>query len=304
MLNKEIIIRRLALIKYLYQRGIEQSRQAEVVAGFSILSFHDSIEMFLLLAAEHRNMKTDKLSFMDFWEKIPDLTLGESMKALKDRRVSIKHKSQFPSKGDIDISRINVTDFFEQNTKIQFEIDFENVSLLDLINYDDVKIDLKKAQKFLEEKKFEKSLLNTKIAFDKLIYSYESNKKHVWYKNIFEIGTKINKRYYLFDTSKDRAKTEWFEGLTETTNKIREVVKLTSLGIDFKRYSVFQFITPKIYRTMTGEYEFTPSFTGKVNDQNIKMNKENCLFCIDFVIDCAIKLQEFDFDLKEYIHLD
>ena len=51
MLDKEIIIRRLATIKYLYNIGIQQSRQVETVAGFSILTFHDCAEMFLILVA-------------------------------------------------------------------------------------------------------------------------------------------------------------------------------------------------------------------------------------------------------------
>lgn len=40
MLDKEIIIRRLAIVKYLYTIAVQQSMQVETVAGFSILSFH------------------------------------------------------------------------------------------------------------------------------------------------------------------------------------------------------------------------------------------------------------------------
>lgn len=53
-LDKSIIVKRLALIKYLYRIGIEQSRQAGMFAGFSILTFHDSAEMFLLLVLEDK----------------------------------------------------------------------------------------------------------------------------------------------------------------------------------------------------------------------------------------------------------
>lgn len=49
MLDYEIIIRRLATIKYLYRIGVQQSLLVDTVAGFSILSFHDCAEMFLLL---------------------------------------------------------------------------------------------------------------------------------------------------------------------------------------------------------------------------------------------------------------
>ena len=92
MLDKEIVIRRLAVIKYLYNIGIQQSMQVETTAGFSILSFHDCAEMFLLLIAENKGIKTKDLSFMEYWDKCPELTLKESMNALKERRISIKHK--------------------------------------------------------------------------------------------------------------------------------------------------------------------------------------------------------------------
>ena len=28
---------------------------------------------------------------------------------------------------------------------------------------------------------------------------------------------------------------------------------------------------------------------------------QDCQFCIDFVVDCALKLQEFDFDINNYL---
>jgi len=65
MLDKEIIIRRLAIIKYLYNIGVQQSMQVETVAGFSILTFHDCAEMFLLLVAENSNKKAES-NFMNY----------------------------------------------------------------------------------------------------------------------------------------------------------------------------------------------------------------------------------------------
>ena len=35
-----------------------------------------------------------------------------------------------------------------------------------------------------------------------------------------------------------------------------------------------------------------------------KWTKENCQYCIDFVLDSSLKLQEFDFDINELIEND
>ena len=65
ILDKGIIIRRLAIIKYLYNIGVQQSMQVETIAGFSILAFHDCAEMFLLLVAENKGMKA-QTNFMSY----------------------------------------------------------------------------------------------------------------------------------------------------------------------------------------------------------------------------------------------
>ena len=56
-MTKEIIIKRLSLIKHLYSVGLEQSEQSEIIAYSSIMLFHDSIDMFMQLAAEKKGIK-------------------------------------------------------------------------------------------------------------------------------------------------------------------------------------------------------------------------------------------------------
>ena len=60
-LDREIIIRRLATIKYLYSIGVQQSLQVESVAGFSILAFHDCAEK-LFNSISTANVKYHKVA--------------------------------------------------------------------------------------------------------------------------------------------------------------------------------------------------------------------------------------------------
>ena len=170
-MNDEIILKRLAIIKYLFKIGVEQSKQVETVAAFSILSFHDSVEMFLKFLAETKSINSNKFNFIDYWSKISTLTLKESMRNLNTRRVNIKHKGILPSKTDIEISRVNTTDFFDQNVVAHFNIKFTEISLSDLVNNPDVKQLLNKAQEYLESKNYKDSIVKSALAFDNLIYS-------------------------------------------------------------------------------------------------------------------------------------
>ncbi|WP_282113408.1 hypothetical protein [Maribacter stanieri] len=299
MLNKEIIVKRLSLIKYLYQIGIEQSRQSETIASFSILSFHDSIEMFLKLLAEHKNIRSDKLNFLDYWTKVPSLTLKESMRNLNSRRVNIKHKGLLPSKSDIEISRVNATDFFEQNTLPEFGIDFKEISLLDLIQYEEVKKNLEIASESLENNNIEKCIEHSALAFDDLIHNYEKSKESYFGNSPFYFGKDLTflSSFHIgigneFEGRTGRKLDDFIDRVKESLEGIQSAVKILSFGIDYKKFSKFKLLTPNVVRFIGGNR------SAEIYGEK-KWTKENCQFCIDFVIESSLKLQEFDFDINE-----
>lgn len=300
-LDKEIIVRRLAIIKYLYNLGVQQSMQVDTVAGFSILSFHDCAEMFLLLVAENKGMKGEEV-FMNYWNKIPELTLKESMRILKDRRVNIKHKGLFPSKSDIEISRITMADFLNQNTKIQFDMDFSSVSISSLISYNRVKEHIDVAEEYLVKNDFYNCLVNAKIAFMELLSSYESSKRGKYHINsIVNVGLKIGNEYQKLIGNDRELGEQWFRNVSETTNRIREILKITALGIDYRKYAFFEYITPEtnVYWTNnSSEYHSMPK---DYYESRFNLRMSDCQFCIEFVIDSALKLQEFDYDINNIL---
>lgn len=299
-LDEKIIINRLAKIKYLYKIGIEQSMQAGTFAGFSLLSFHDCAEMFLLLVAEEHGDKTEEnMPFMGFWNKYKDLTLIEPMRKLKDRRVNIKHKGLFPSKMDIEESRVAITNFLRENVFKQFKKDFDSISLADLIDYPNINEYVINAEMCLNQNDLYSSLINAKIGFEELLSTYESDKRQ-WRESIFSVGERIGKDYRnLVSSSKEGLR--WFEQVTRTTNDVRRILKVSALGIDYKKYALFDFITPKVLETCrTGKDKYV--YDSKDNFEKTRnVTAQDCQFCIDFVVDSALKLQEFQFNLKDHM---
>lgn len=296
MLSKEIIISRLALIKHLYNVGVEQSKQTETLSAFSILSFHDSIEMFLKLAAEHLSIKSDNFKFLEYWDHIPSLTLKESMRNLNARRVNIKHKGLLPSKSDVEISRVNTIDFFEQNTQPIFDIYFKDVSLLTLISYSDVKIGLEKAQSALNANRIEECIELAAFAFDDLINNYSMSKSSGLYAPFF-FGQDMTfiSSFLLGINRHDKTLgnlSEFIDKTKESIVSLQDVIKIISFGIDYRRFVKFKLLTPLVTRTIGGRQ------IGQVWGKR-KWTKENCQYCINFVLDSSIKLQEFDFSIDE-----
>ncbi|MES2485129.1 MAG: hypothetical protein V4581_04170 [Bacteroidota bacterium] len=294
MINQDLIIKRLALIKQLYQIGVEHTYQSETIAAFSILSFQDSIEMFLKLLAEEKNVASDKLNFMSYWTEFPFLTLKESMKNLNMRRVNLKHKGLLPSKSDIEISKINTIDFFEQNTFNCFGIEFKDVSILSLIVNQQVKTLLEEAQLAMEDNKIDECIEKTALAFDVLLLSYEKNKEGHYRYSPFFFGKDMSFNSAFFMGITDRKMSDFIDNVKDSLENMQKAMKIMSFGIDYKRYIKFKFLTPVISRTMGGDY--VAQIMGKR-----KWNKSNCQYCIDFVLDSCLKLQEFDFDVNELL---
>jgi hypothetical protein len=52
-IDKIEYLRRLSFIKFLFDTGVEQSNKSDPLCNVAMLSFHDSIELFLQLACEH-----------------------------------------------------------------------------------------------------------------------------------------------------------------------------------------------------------------------------------------------------------
>ena len=297
-LKQEVTTRRLVLIKYLYKTGVEQSKQVESFAGFSILSFHDSVEMLLVLIAEKKRKKKQE-HFLDYWNVIKDLPYKEAMENLNNVRKMLKHYGIFPSKDEIDRCRIDAKVFLADCFKSFFGFEFDDLSLSSLIAFNSVKEDIDRAELLMKEGRNYECLEKCKTAFMKLLSDYESNKEE-WNNSILDAGVRIGNDFWKLARNNNEG-SRWFEQVTKTTNSIRNIIKITALGIDYKKYAFFDHITPRVIEgcNATGTIyipEQKDSF-----EVHKSVTSEDCQFCISFVVDCALKLMEFDFDINKYM---
>ena len=308
MLDKSTIVKRLAFIKYLYNLAVEQSKKPEPLCSASILTFHDAIELFLQLASEHLDVGKQQPSFMEYWDliskKLPnqELTQKESMRRLNKARVTLKHHGTLPSRLDIEAFRANATNFFEENTSIIFDIAFSDISLVELVQCEDVKNNLKVAEGFLKENKVEEALDKIALAFAQLIDDYESRKIGRYGRSPFFFGesmTFLNSFFMGINkiTSSDfeRKLAEFIDKVKESIESLQQAVKILSLGIDYRRYVKFRLLTPHIVRSLDGTYHIHRVRWGSKGIPTA----EDVRFCIDFVIESAVILQEFDFSVEE-----
>lgn len=300
-MSEEKIIERLAFIKHLYNLGVEQSQKVEPLCHVSILIFHDAVELFLQLVAQHLGVKDSikEIKFMEYWDLInpilkekgkSGITQKMAMERLNKARVSLKHYGIPPSKSAIEEFRVNTTNFFEENTSIVFNIEFARISLIRLIAYKNVREVLEEACRLLEENKTKDALSRTALAFAQLIDNYEDKKRDEYGRSPFFFGrdlTFLNSFFMKIEGELGR----FIDTVKESIEALQSAVKVLSLGLDYKRYTRFRLLTPIVYRTLDGKYHITEVQRGSKGIPS----KEDAQFCIDFVIGSALILQESDF---------
>jgi hypothetical protein len=89
----------------------------------------------------------------------------------------------------------------------------------------------------------------------------------------------------------DRKLGEFVDRVKESIEALQDAIRILAMGIDYRRYSRFRFLTPVINRNVRDDYLITelPS--------DHKITSQDVGFCIEFVIETSIKLQEFDYSI-------
>ena len=81
----------------------------------------------------------------------------------------------------------------------------------------------------------------------------------------------------------------------ESLKNIQTAIKILSLGIDYRKYSRFNYLAPRFHKTMDGEYRFFRSDF----DDKIIFNNADIEFCINFVIESSLILMDFDYNINQ-----
>ena len=275
----------------------KQSRDPEPLSSLSVLTFQDSVELFLELAVVRHGVWKSEIRFLEYWEILEQkkgipMTQKASMEAINRARVAFKHYGIMPSKADIESFRASTLLFLKDNTLPLFGIQFEDVSLLELVTYKRTRDSLTKARSELK-KDFVQSLILSSLAFQQLIDEFESSKKDRFGRSPFFFGEPMT---FLgsFNTGLAGSRVKEMKNLGQFVDKTKqsieslsEAMKIVSLDLDFKRYTKFKLLTPIIRKNLKGEYS-----THWV--RNFQPTKDDAEFAIAFVIDCAVSLQNSD----------
>jgi hypothetical protein len=294
-------IKRLAFIRFLYSQGLEQAARPQPLAATALLSFHDAVEMFLLLAAEHLGVSLDRNTAFDgYWTQVSaqasvQLPSRNAMRRMNNSRVNFKHHGSIPSATDLDQFRGDVTTFFTDATRAVFNADFTSIDMTDLVTQQKALSKIRDAETYAGRSHYTEALALLSEALNGLLDDYTDRKRNSLNRSAFSFGPENDFRsFHLRDFTKiDRKLGEQIMALTEAAYEMQRALRVLAVGLDYRRYARFELLAPRVVWYFDGRRPVRPMPALQAGDEEYQ-------FCKLFVIEAAIHLAEMDFalDLK------
>jgi hypothetical protein len=292
-------IKRLAFIRFLYGQGLEQAVRPQPLAAAALLSFHDAVEMFLLLAAEHLGVNLDMNTIFDgYWTQVAaqasvQLPARNAMRRMNNSRVNFKHHGSIPSATDLDQFRGDVTTFFTDATPLVFAADFNSFDMSDLVTHHGARTLLREAGIHADKGDYTEALALLSEAVQDLLIDYRFSKRTDYASTAYDIGQLLRFGMHpdtpWIDPTWDRA----FFSLVDTVHEMQDAMRVLAMGVDYPRYARFQMLVPLVLHPSDGHREVQPQ-------KGLQVGNEEYQFCKQFVIETALHLAETDFDLDLY----
>lgn len=284
----ELTAKRLAVIRHLFEKGKSISFEGEPINGLCLLPFHDSVEMFMKLCADVKGVTVNRDTvFAKYFDLLPDLQDKSQMMSLNARRVSLKHYGQMPSSLDVEITRVNVIDFYEHNVPVFFGCELEDVSLEVLIVYPTVREFLRKYNVAFVERKYGTAQSYCKKAFKEFLICFHEQRNR--YLSLNEAPGK-NARH-LNKLNFEKSVDKYLDDLKEDVLKINEAITVMNLGVNYFLYD--EFMNHGVYMNYWQDEEGEKKYDCYVGEES-DYDREQTLRFYKFVMDNALRLQGTD----------
>lgn len=292
-----LTVNRLAFVRFLYDQGVTQAKQADPLSATAILSFHDAVEQFLRLAGDHLGISFSKnVPFAGYWTEIrPGLPQNAvlpnkgAMSRLNDARVALKHHGTLPSRHTIDQAQADTATFFADATPLVFGVDFHRVDMIDLVTRTETAQTLREAQTHADGGDLPMAMVGLMLAFTEMV-DYYAGRRPTNTGHPFQFGPRIKE---LGRGRRLDALSGHLEMLGEATRALQKGMRITSLGIDYSKYAQFEVLCPPLAGRSQEGWHFTQSEAHKQ-----QLTQDDFEFGRQFVIGAALQAAGADAVLK------
>jgi hypothetical protein len=248
------LLKRTTYSKYLLRRAKELHRHGhELDSAEAVLAAHDSAEMLMRVTTDFLGAKSEQ-EFMKFWQAVQDNTgIPPPHKGQMDRfnkvRTEFKHRGILPNVGVVSDLLPIVESFCKEIARLFLKLDYEEISLADLIRSSEAREKLKVAEAAKAGGDLRTALESLGLAFDALIR--EATAKHT--------PSLLDYRWSAPRVSDHRVQqiidSLKLDKMSEGVDKVTDTVNMLLLGVDPLKFQKFSQITPLRQHSGTGSVQ-------------------------------------------------
>jgi len=280
-------VEKLLLSKFLLKTGESFiDPNDSMSSGLAISLFQDAVELVLWSVASAIEVNTgEKDGFVAIWQKInafpgsdKNLPFKEKIFELNKARVGFKHMGILPDPS-LSFKYYRYTSEFIQVTVRQFfKIDYDSISLADLIHNKITRNHVKDAEQHLIESNYRPSLISCELAKQEIFKQFE--------RILPEIDTSLEDFGSRIQTIEERddLRREWSEILS-FLGEMRTRVLMNTVNIKSSDFDHYKSIAPSLFITNNGNIHTTFRHQSDTPEEDVQ-------FCIDFVTNTAITVQK------------
>ncbi len=303
-------IERLTFVKYLLSQANIQKNLERPLCSSAILTIHDSIECFLQLCFEIKTgrAKLNPQNILDnYSEEINKVLLFENkqqinkafIKRINDLRNQLKHATIFVDHKQIPNLYTETEIFLNDFTELIFNIEFDRISLVELIPNETVKAFLQNAEIEIEKNELQNSMWSIGKAF----YELKSNLVKVegkYGENLldknFNVDYLIKYNAQFGGSEPDYVLKENLKEIADDINRLQDELQsiktVLSLSVDLKEFTYFEQHMPHVSKIIKAESR-DAEFWIQEEDLGIKMEYKIDVVkkCLNFVIELALRYE-------------
>jgi hypothetical protein len=279
-------LKRMTLVKQLYQRGLDQSRSLKTVDKIiSVVLFDLAIETALkAVIAALEPGKNPPRDYPQTFSDAESLMTKVNQQSLPYKaeisnvhtvRNGVQHRATTPEDSVVNDCRTYTRDFLHAICNVIWNEPFDAISLASLIQHPEVKLALTDAESYLAQQQYAKA---AKSAAAALAYA-------------LELVTRAIVGPYLFRKAENK---DYVDGL----NRLRDITLYLTLGLNYSEYMRYLSIVGHVFR-------FSPEVKAPIVDYYNTVDIENDIdpkaaeFAVSYCINAIIQVENIVGDLKE-----
>jgi hypothetical protein len=243
------LVKRLAFVRFMYSKGLEEAGRPQPLATAALLSFHDAVEMFLGLAADHLGVNlTANVNFEGcYFTEIKqganvDLPGKHPMRRMNRSRVNLKHHGLFPSPTDLEQFKGDVTTFLTDATKLVFKVDFLGLDMIDLVTQPDALSLLRRAETQAGQGDYHEALALLSEAFEYLLRDYADRKRAAGGRSPYTLWPHDSRT--MLGQNHDPGLAKRLDAVEAGLDRFQRAFRVLAMGVDYQRFARFELLVP------------------------------------------------------------